>query len=158
MQRPLGVTIIAVLQFFGTALLIPFAFALGTESFRSTLGLSSVPAVSRFLALAGAGKLGAIGVLLFACFLVALGHGMWNLRNWARIATITAEAFGVACAVIGFLWALAHLTVFVLLFTCARLGISLLILWYLTRPQVIRAFGLVQGVRPESQASGASHI
>ncbi len=144
MERPLGVTIIAVLQFFGTALMILVALALGTGMLRTMLGLSPIASVPRVTLLAGAGILGATVVLLFACFLVALGYGMWKLRNWARIATMAIEALGAVGAAFGFLWALAHVTVLALLLTSIRLGINLLILWYLSQPHVVRAFGIVQ--------------
>lgn len=143
MERPLGVTIIAVLQFFGTALLILVALALGTGNLRMTLGLTPVASVPRFALLADAGRLGATVMLLSACFLVALGYGMWKLRNWARMATIAVEAFGAVAAAFGLLWALTHVMVLALLFTSIRLGINLLILWYLYQRHVRQAFGLV---------------
>jgi len=144
MQRPLGVTMIAVLQFLLTALMILVSLALGTGLLGRTFSLNPAEPVSRFLLLASTAKMGAICSFLFTCFLAALGHGMWNLRNWARIATIIVEAAGVVGASFGLLWAITHLELSALLVTSIRLGISILILWYLNQPHVVRAFGIVQ--------------
>jgi hypothetical protein len=148
MQRPLGVTIIAAIQFFGTAFLITASLVLGTGILGTMLGAGRASALPRFVLLFGGDKLVAVAALMFACFLVTLGYGMWHLKNWARITTLTVEALSAMFAVFGILWALAHVTVFLFLCISIRLGTNLAILWYLSRPQVIRAFVPVESVGP----------
>jgi len=140
MQRPLGVTIIAAIQFAGTAFLIAASFVLGTGIIDSILVASRSPAWPRFVSVAGGGRLAATAVLLLAVFLGALGYGMWHLRNWARITTITVEALSAIFTAFAIFWTLAHGTVFLLLCASIRLATNVIILWYLNQPQVVRAF------------------
>ena len=69
-----------------------------------------------------------------------LSFGTWKLRNWARIATIVLTVLGAVGSSIGFLWALLHFRILGLMVSSTRLGIDLLVLWYLSQPDAARSF------------------
>ncbi|HYA62216.1 MAG TPA: hypothetical protein VED66_03385, partial [Candidatus Sulfotelmatobacter sp.] len=69
MKRPLGVTLIAAIQFFGTAVLITASLVLGTGNLGMMLGAGPASVVPRFVLLFGGDRLVAAAAFLFACFL-----------------------------------------------------------------------------------------
>jgi hypothetical protein len=142
MERPTGVTIIAVLQFIGAAVLVlvGIASALGMSVLGTMLGMKHAVGGSGAAMLASAGVLVAIIMFVFASLSGLLGYGMWNLRDWARIVTMVLAGVGAIGAALGFFFALAHMNVFGLALTVIRLGINVAILWYLNLPEVSRAF------------------
>jgi hypothetical protein len=142
MERPVGVTIIAVFQFLIASMLIlvAVASAMGLGVLGAIMSRAQETGAPGLVGLAGAGAI--IGGILFcfAAFFGALGYGMWTLRNWARIATIVLAVLGALGAGFGALWALVHFRVFALMAVSFRLGINLLILWYLNQRHVSLAF------------------
>lgn len=146
MERPAGVTLIALLEFLIATLLILFAIA-------SAMGASVLGAiVSRtrdigapgFFLFAGAGMFLAVLVLVPAMLCVLLGYGLWELRNWARIGTMIFAVLGLTGASIALLWSLMHLRIFGVMASSIRLGINLLVLWYLSQSR-IRGYFMVPG-------------
>jgi hypothetical protein len=139
MERPTGVTIIAVLYFLGTAFLglCGLLFILG-GSMLSTLAKSGGPG-SALLA-AGGAVVGAI-FLVFALIDLAIGIGFIKLQNWARVVAIILTGIAVLFGVIGMFSMLVHLMVFALVFRVAILVLEIWILVYLFKPDVKQAFG-----------------
>jgi hypothetical protein len=136
MERPTGVTILAVLSFFagGIILVIALAALAGSAVLASVL---SLPA-----SLAGAGAIiVAVIFFLFAALHAANGVGLLKLQNWARVLSIALITLGLLSAVLGVFGALAPFRVFQLLPQLIVAGIELWILMYLYKPHVKQAFG-----------------
>jgi uncharacterized protein YacL len=134
--------LIAIFEFFISVILVMLAIA-------SALGISvlgmilnrtrdiGTPAVA---ALAGAGVLVAILLLIPAALFCLLGYGLWTLRDWARIVTMVLALLGAVGAAIGLLVAIFHLRIFALWVNCIRLTIDLAMLWYLNQTGVKQVF------------------
>lgn len=140
MERPTGVTILAVLYFIGTAILAIcglFFFVLG-GSMLSGMAQSGGP-WSTILA-AGGAVVGAM-FLVFALLQLALGIGFIKLQNWARVVAIVLTGIAVLFGAIGMLSLLAHVMVFALVTRVITLAIQIWILVYLFKPHVKQAFG-----------------
>ncbi|HYL61513.1 MAG TPA: hypothetical protein VE077_02750 [Candidatus Methylomirabilis sp.] len=139
MERPTGVTIIAVLYFLGAACLVLvglLSFVGG--SLLSGMARSGGPG-SAIFAMGGA----VIGVvcLLFAVLEFAIGFGLIKLQNWARVTAIVLTAIGILFGLLGLLNVAMHLAIFSLLFQLIILAIYVWILVYLLKPHVKQAFG-----------------
>ena len=139
MERPTGVTILAVLY---------FIFA----SFLGLCGILFIVGGSMLSGLAHGGGLGSAlfamgGVVVGGIFLVlamldlAIGIGFIKLQNWARILAIVLIGIGVLFRLLGLVSMLAHLAVGVLVFRLIFLAIEIWILIYLFKPHVKQAFG-----------------
>jgi len=151
MQRPVGVTIIAVLAFIGAAVCILAGLAcLFGGALLATMG------AHRALPLGGAflGAMGAVcGVILLACAVLGLaaGIGLLGLKGWARILTIILAALGVAVNLLALLggWMPHHLALgavhmhHLLIRHLVFIAIDAWILYYLFQPEVKKAFGAV---------------
>jgi uncharacterized membrane protein (DUF2068 family) len=138
MERPTGVTILAILAFVGAGLLVLAA-----------LGFLLVGGVmlSRMAAMP-MGMMGGIGVafvavfcLVFAVLYVVIGAGLWKLQNWARILAIVLAALAVLFQALGVLGALAHFHPFLFIWRAIFLAIDVWIIVYLLKPNVKQAFG-----------------
>src|ERR1700720_390655 len=105
MERPTGVTILSIFEFFIASLLILLALAsaLGVSVLGAILARTTEIGVPGFALLAGAGMMMAAVLLVPAVLFSVLGFGLWNLRNWARIATLVLAVLGVAGASMGLL-------------------------------------------------------
>jgi len=137
MNRPTGVTIIAVLSFLGAFFLaiIAVGFLVGGAVIAS-LGVS-LPA-----------SLVGIGAAVAACFFFAVavldvvnGIGLLKLQNWARILTIVLIGLGLLSAALGLLSGLFHFRMLIVLRELCVAAIDLWILLYLFKPHVKQAFG-----------------
>jgi len=143
MNRPVGVTVIAVLDFIGAALCLLMGI------------LSIVGAGAGFLgAIGGQGQGGAAaggmvamiaGAMTVFAFIGAaisalLGWGLWTLKNWARIVSIVLAGIGALFQLLGLFGTLLHFNPISLLFNLVFLAINVLIGWYLLRKDVSAAF------------------
>lgn len=123
-DRPVGVTVLAVLAIIGGAI----AFCGGLLAF-GEFGLGIVGGLLGNPI--GAGLAGVYG-LLWGSVSVIFGLGLWQMRSWARLATIVVQAINLIYAVISLIgpgsvnWIGAV--------------ISIIIIWYLMRPGVQAAF------------------
>jgi hypothetical protein len=152
MGRPVGVTILAILDFIGALVCI----GLGILSFVG----GGLGAVAGSQAGNGSGGLGAIagalgaaagvGFLIFGAIFFLLGWGLWKLKNWARIITIILTVLAIAGSLFGLVGVLAHFTVFGLVWIVVWVAIYALIIWYLLRADVKAAF---QGGQAKSAAA-----
>lgn len=156
MNRPTGVTVLAVLDFIGAGIEVLGAIGMFIGgAFLGTI-LARVAARSGGAALgAGAGAvIGAvIGVVfLFMAFLSgAVGFGMWNLKDWGRILQIVFAGIGAAFQALGFLASLFHPRVGAMLWHLIWLSFNAWIIYYLIQPQVKAAFAQPG---PMQQAAG----
>ena len=106
MERPTGVTILAVLGFIGAGM----AVLAGIAMFLGGAFRSHVETRPGFGALAGIGG-AIIGVVFlgFAALYVVTGLGLWNLQNWARVLIIVLLGISLLFTALGMLGALVHI-------------------------------------------------
>ena len=138
MNRPGGVTVIAVLEFLGGAIcaLIGGLALLGGGLLATLMNQSGGQGSA-----AGAGIVGALGaalgivVLFFAALYFVTGWGMLQLKGWARIITMVLAGLSI----LGSFWRL-QFNPFLLFWVAVRVAIAGWILWYLLQPQVSAAF------------------
>lgn len=115
-ERPLGVTIIAVLSAIG--------------------GFFGLLAALVFFGLGGIAFLGGLIILAYSLLSLALAYGFWTLKSWAWPLGVGVQALGIVQAVLQFLT--QGTQIFSLLVSLAIAGV---ILWYLFQPHVKAAFG-----------------
>ncbi len=138
MQRPTGVTVIALLHFLGAGLLVLcglMMFAGG--GFLATMAGSSAARTM----LAGMGVFLGILFLAFAALGLFIGIGLWKLKNWARVLTIVLNAISLVFAVLALFGALMHFSIGLFIGVLIRAAIALIIILYLLKPDVKKAFG-----------------
>ncbi len=156
MERPTGVTVLAVLQFIGAAfcVLAGLAFFFG-GTFIGALAGSAAGGGQGGATGAGLGMLiGAVGgvmFLIFAALYGVVGWGMWTLKNWARIVSLVLAAIGAVVQIPGVFVSLLHFRIGSMLWSIIWIGVNGLIIWYLLQPQVKLAF---DGQQPQSHAAG----
>jgi hypothetical protein len=135
MNRPTGVTILAVLDFCGVflAILLGCAFLFG-GALSAALGMPLI---------------GASAVVAAACcfagavLAVFNGIGLLKLQNWARILTIVLVVLSLIGAVLGVLNGVFHFRIFLTVREIIVAGIDLIILRYLFKAEIKSAFGTV---------------
>jgi hypothetical protein len=139
MERPTGVTILAVLYFIGTAFfgICGLLFIVG-GSMLSGLAQSGGPGSAIFAA--GGAVVGGV-FLVLALLELAIGIGFIKLQNWARVVAIVFTGIAVLFGVLGMLSLLAHVVVFALMIRLITLAIQIWIMVYLFKPHVKQAFG-----------------
>jgi hypothetical protein len=150
MDRPTGVTIIAALAFVGAAgaaVVAVFLFAGGTM----LGGLSGTPGSS---VLAGWGAMAGAVFLILAAVVVAIGLGLLNLQNWARVATVVFMLFFSINAIRGMFWPPAEAQGAHLIAALEGIAVDVWIIWYLFRPHVSTAFAQSSEFPPVSSARG----
>ena len=135
MQRPTGVTILAILCFLGAALLVIASLAFFMMGGALLSGGGGMGAM-----VAGLGAIGGVVMLLFAALYVAVGVGLWKLLNWARILAIVLVAIGLVFVVLGLLGSFAHFAIGRVLWNVIWAAIDVWIITYLIRPNVRQAF------------------
>ena len=100
MERPVGITIVAVLIFLEAALatlLAVLILALGTTGSSS----ADVHAPSSMAGITASGAVTAIYCVLFAALAVVTGMGLLRLREWGRKLTIAICILGVVASGVG---------------------------------------------------------
>ncbi len=140
MERPTGVTILAVLSFVGAAFAALGALGLFLAG---AIGLGRMggqaAALGGIVAMFGA-VAGAIMLVLAVLYLV-VGVGLWRLRGWGRIITIVLVGLGMLFALAGAAKALMPIQVGILIWQTMVVAIDAWILTYLFKPQIKQAFG-----------------
>jgi len=137
MQRPMGVTILAVLAAIGGVLGLCGSLAL--VGLGSLLGgvLASVVGPGVGLAAGGLAVLGGGLLLLVSVLNLAFAYGAWNLQSWAWMLGVVAQVLALVSAVLSIFGGDSvgnHLV---------SVAIAGIILYYLNTPDVKRAFGRV---------------
>ena len=141
MQKPVGVIVIAVLDFLGTVIL-------GCFGLLAFVGMSFLaPRISEATngqlppaVIAGLGIFLGLFCFFFAAIAGVLGYGMLSLKEWARIVQMVFAAIGLAFGALGLLGAMLHFQLFGLVLVGIRLAINAAIIWYLLQPDVKAAF------------------
>ena len=115
-ERPLGITIMAVLSAIG--------------------GIFGLLAALVFFGLGGIAFVGGLIILAYSLLSLAVAYGFWTLQPWAWPLGVGVQALGIVQAVLQFLNDGSNF--FSLLISLAIAGV---ILWYLFQPHVKAAFG-----------------
>jgi uncharacterized membrane protein (DUF2068 family) len=142
MPKPVGVIILAILDFIGAAgcALFGLLAIFGMGMLGPTLSQNPEIGPEKAAWIAGAGMVVAIVCFFFAALLALLGYGMLNLRNWARIITLVLAGIAIVLSVLGIAGGAFRFGAMAVVTSTIRLGINLFIVWYLTRPYVKLAF------------------
>ncbi len=140
MERPTGITVLAVLAFIGAVFAVLGALvmfvggaALSTLGGRGTMGLG-------MLAGMGAAVAGVFCLILGVVYAV-VGYGLWTLQNWGRVVSLVLVGLGLVFAALGLLSALVHFRILVVLWQLIVCAIDVWIITYLLKPHVKQAFG-----------------
>jgi hypothetical protein len=139
MQRPTGVTILAILCFIGAAFLTMGALVFMAGGALLSHVMATGPGASFFVGLGGAvigGTLLLIGVLD-----LVVGIGFLKLQNWARILMIIFVGLSLLGSGGGFLFMFGHFLPLLMFRHVVSLVIDIWILIYLFQPHVKQAFG-----------------
>jgi hypothetical protein len=142
MNRPVGVTIIAVLQLLSSiiALLIGLGVLILKDAFVQTL--SESPEFQQSAQDLPPGVLGGVatftGVIILVASLIGflLAYGLFTLKGWAWIVTLIFSALGILGNLSNIITGQANRG-----FAVIQLVISIVVIYYLLRPEVKRAFG-----------------
>ncbi len=127
MNRPTGITILAVLSGIGGVFGLLASLAL--------LGLSG--AVAGATGLGGFVVVAGLFVLVYSVLSLALAYGFWSLKPWAWPLGIGVQVLGIVQGVLQYMNAPETGLISLII----GLAISAFILWYLMRPHVKAAFG-----------------
>lgn len=139
MERPTGVTILAVLSFLGAALLVLGAcvmFFMGAAVLASAAGGRALGGP-----LAAAGAFAGVVFLVLAVIYVVNGIGLWKLLGWGRLLTIVLVAIGVIFGLLGLVRAVPMMRVGLVVWQLIVIAIDLWILTYMFKAHVKQAFG-----------------
>lgn len=153
MKRPFAVTILALLHWLEATsivlvgLLLYLWVQLGAEIDSAALDLpaEAEEALTLLREAAASGAMAPVYLVLgvMAALFVAVGVGLWRLRNWARRVTIVLMVLRLLLLLPGFVAGLLRQDL-------VSLGVQLLfgvvyawIVWYLRQPQVKQLFGAV---------------
>ncbi len=141
MERPVGVTILAVLEFISAGFFILLGLLLLVGG--GVLGaLGGGGEASGYMAaVAAMGAVAGVVVLILSVIPLAIGIGLWKLRNWARIVAIVFSGLGVLSNLLGVIGGVTAGEMFSLSSSVIGLGINILVLWYMFQPHVKQAFG-----------------
>ena len=126
MQRPTGVTILAVLAAIGGVLSILAGLAL--------MALSSAAATFAISGLSGLAALLGIVTLAIGIGDLVFAYGAWGLKPWAWMLGIALEVAGIVINLLTFSSAAAVSTIL-------SIAIAAGIIYYLYQPHIRRAFG-----------------
>ncbi|HEY2360959.1 MAG TPA: hypothetical protein VGK36_07585 [Candidatus Angelobacter sp.] len=150
MGRPVGVTILAILNFIGAAfcLLGGIAMILGGGFIASMMSQQGAGGAG---ILAGLGAAAGVFIIIMGGVAALMGFGLWKLKEWARIVSIVLAGIGAALQLLGLLGTLAHFNVLAVIWGIFWLAIDALIIWYLIKPEVKAAFQQ----RPMASAASA---
>ena len=142
MGRPVGVTILAILDFLGGlfCLLGGIGMIAGGGFMATILSQQGQGGAGGAGFLAGLGAVAGVVFFVLAAIDFLLGWGMWKLKNWARMITVVFAAIGAVLQLIGLVGLLAHFNVFAFVWTLFVLAIEVLIVWYLLKADVKAAF------------------
>ena len=149
MGRPVGVTILAVLNFIGAAfcLLGGIAMILGGGVIATLLSQQGAGASG---ILAGLGAAAGVFIIIVGGIGALVGFGLWKLKGWARIVSIVLFAISAVMQLLGLLGSLAHFNVFAVVWSLFWVAVDAFVIWYLLKPEVKAAF------QPPAQARAAS--
>ncbi len=143
MNRPTGVTVIAILDFIaaGFEVLCAIGMFVGGAFIGGILA-----SMAGRTGGTGAGVGAVIGAALGVVFLVfasisgLVGFGLWSLKEWGRILQIIFSAIGALFQVLGLLGSMVHFRVGSMLWNLIWLAFHAWVIFYLVQPEVKTAF------------------
>jgi hypothetical protein len=145
MQRPTGVTIIAVLDFIGAGFAVIGALLMfmggsilaGLFSAAATANGATGTAPAAGI-MASIGIIAGVIVLCFAVLAIFIAMGLLKLKNWARVTTIVLSGLGLLSSLSRFLHGFAGGGMIV---TIIIVAYYIWVIWYMLQPDVKAAFG-----------------
>jgi uncharacterized membrane protein (DUF2068 family) len=139
MQRPTGVTIIAILSFLAAAGCI----LMGLLSFAGGAFVAGILKNLPGVGMAAGGLVAAFGAVFLAIGVLyaATGYGLWALKNWGRLIMMVLMTLGLIFGLIGLIGVFANFSTGMVVGVVIRLIICAWILWYLIQPEAKKAFG-----------------
>jgi len=143
-KRPTGVTIIAVLTFFGAAVLSLSSIAFFFVAVMGMTGGDAADPVS--MAIAGMGVAGGFSLLFLAGVAAFLAIGVLELQEWARIVSITSIAAAIGCTILSLVAFRGYVVIPVVPSIICHLLVTAMAVWmlsYLLRLPVRQAFSAV---------------
>jgi hypothetical protein len=151
MGRPVGVTILAILNFIGAAFCVlgGIAMILG-GGFIATMLSQGQGSAGAAGVLAGLGAAAGVFIIIIGGVSALVGFGLWKLKGWARIVSIILYAISAVFQLLGILGTLAHFNMFALMWGAFWIAVDAFVIWYLLKPEVKAAF------QPAAQARAAS--
>jgi hypothetical protein len=150
-KRPTGVTIIAVMAFFGAASLALGSIAFLLVAVIAMTGRDAGEPVS--VAIAGMGISGGLSLLILAGVAVGLTIGVLELREWARIVSIASIVWGIGCTILSFFALKGYVVIPPVPSIVCHLLVTATAVWmlvYLLLPRVRHVFGAVPYLVPDS--------
>jgi hypothetical protein len=138
--RPTGVVLIAVYHFLAALMLALVGISLfaGGTIFSAMMGGANSGVFAGLGLLVGVA--GGIFFLVFALVYAAAAWGIWTMREWRRILSIVMAVISLFFSLPGLFLMAMSMNLFLGGYRVLRLGISVLIIWYLMQPQVKAAF------------------
>lgn len=142
MGRPVGVTILAILNFIGAAfcLLGGIGMILGGGFIATMMSQQSQGGAGAAGFFAGLGAVAGVFIIIIGGVCALVGFGLWKLKEWARIVSIVLAGIGAAIQLLGLLGSLAHFNLFAVVWSLFWIAVDALIIWYLLKPEVKAAF------------------
>jgi hypothetical protein len=143
MGRPVGVTILAILNYIGAAFCVLggigmiagggfVATMLSQQGGQGSAGAAGI--------LAGLGAVAGVFIIIIGGVSALVGFGLWKLKNWARIVSIVLFGLSIVMQLLGLLGSLAHFNVFAVVWTMFWIAVDAFVIWYLLKPEVKAAF------------------
>jgi hypothetical protein len=142
MGRPVGVTILAILNFIGAAfcLLGGIAMILGGGVIATMLSQQGQGSAGVAGILAGLGAAAGVFIIIIGGVSALVGFGLWKLKGWARIVSIVLFVISAAMQLLGLLGTLAHFNLFAVVWSLFWVAVDAFVIWYLLKPEVKAAF------------------
>ncbi|HEY4900181.1 MAG TPA: hypothetical protein VIH91_05100 [Terriglobales bacterium] len=139
-MRPTGVVLIAVYHFLAALMLAMVGVSLfaGGKIFATMMGGAESGVFAGLGLLVGV--VGAIFFLTFALLYAVAGWGIWAMREWGRILSIVMAVVSLLFSLPGLLLMAMSMNMLLGGYRVLRIGISVLIIWYLTQPAIKTAF------------------
>jgi hypothetical protein len=139
MERPTGVTILAVLGFLLAAVSLLAACAMFLMGAAGLAGLAGGRGIGGPLAALGA--FAGVACLIFAALYVISSVGLLKLRGWGRLLTIVLVALSIVFGITGLFRAMAPMHAGMIIWELIILAVEVWIIAYLFKPHVKAAFG-----------------
>jgi hypothetical protein len=142
-RRPTGVTVIAVLQFITAGLFIVDGLIVMVRMSAVSRAEAGTPEMQSSPLGLVLGTIFGLGAVAFVAGIVcvAVGRGVWRLKNWARIVTLIACGPAAALLLYAFVVSVfLRSTALVALRNAVLLSACAFVIWYLMQPDVKRVF------------------
>src|SRR5258707_7466969 len=137
MVRPVGVTILAIFNFIGTAfcLLGGIGMILGGGFIATMLSQQGQGSAGAAGVLAGLGAAAGVFIIIIGGVSPLLGFSLWKLKGWARIGSIVLYGISAAFQLLGLLGTLAHFNVVALAWSVFSVSVDAFIISYLLKTE-----------------------